>query len=102
MIRVAAAAGNDSTSPGAGRGFDPIDARGKPAVVPVIARLAGCRDDARRGLAASAAGRGAAELVISPATARTHVSRSMTRLRARDRGQLVVFAYQSGLVRPAP
>ena len=42
----------------------------------------------------------AAELVVSPATARTHVSRSMVKLHARDRAQLVVFAYQSGLVRP--
>ena len=38
-------------------------------------------------------------LVVSPATARTHVSRAMTKLGARDRAQLVVFAYQSGLVR---
>lgn len=37
-------------------------------------------------------------LVISPATARTHVSRAMTKLAARDRAQLVVIAYQSGLV----
>jgi DNA-binding NarL/FixJ family response regulator len=36
-------------------------------------------------------------LVVSPATARTHVSRAMTKLGARDRAQLVVFAYQSGL-----
>ncbi|HVQ92058.1 MAG TPA: response regulator transcription factor [Mycobacteriales bacterium] len=42
----------------------------------------------------------AAELVLSPATARTHVSRAMVKLQARDRAQLVVFAYQSGLVRP--
>ena len=41
-----------------------------------------------------------AELVLSPATARTHVSRAMLKLGARDRAQLVVFAYQSGLVRP--
>ena len=41
----------------------------------------------------------AAELVISPATARTHVSRAMVKLGARDRAQLVVFAYESGLVR---
>lgn len=40
----------------------------------------------------------AARLVLSPATARTHVSRSMVKLGARDRAQLVVFAYQSGLV----
>lgn len=39
-------------------------------------------------------------LVISPATAKTHVSRTMMKLGARDRAQLVVFAYESGLVRP--
>ena len=38
-------------------------------------------------------------LVVSPATARTHVSRAMGKLGARDRAQLVVIAYQSGLVR---
>jgi DNA-binding NarL/FixJ family response regulator len=43
----------------------------------------------------------AEELVLSPATARTHVSRAMVKLGARDRAQLVVFAYQSGLIRPA-
>ena len=42
----------------------------------------------------------AAELVISPATARTHVSRAMVKLHARDRAQLVVLAYESGLVAP--
>ncbi len=41
----------------------------------------------------------AARLVVSPATARTHVSRAMVKLAARDRAQLVVIAYQSGLVR---
>jgi DNA-binding NarL/FixJ family response regulator len=39
-------------------------------------------------------------LVISPATAKTHVSRAMVKLHARDRAQLVVFAYESGLVKP--
>ena len=39
-------------------------------------------------------------LVMSPATARTHVSRAMTKLGARDRTQLAVFAYETGLVRP--
>ena len=39
----------------------------------------------------------AQHLMVSPATARTHVSRSMVKLGARDRAQLVVFAYQSGL-----
>ena len=41
-----------------------------------------------------------AELFISGATARTHVSRAMTKLHARDRAQLVVAAYESGLVAP--
>ncbi|MGH2807328.1 MAG: response regulator [Actinomycetota bacterium] len=42
----------------------------------------------------------AERLVVSPATAKTHVSRSMIKLGARDRAQLVVLAYESGLVRP--
>ncbi|MGH2942170.1 MAG: response regulator transcription factor [Solirubrobacteraceae bacterium] len=43
----------------------------------------------------------AERLVISPLTAKTHVSRTMMKLHARDRAQLVVLAYESGLVRPA-
>jgi DNA-binding NarL/FixJ family response regulator len=42
----------------------------------------------------------AAHMVISPTTAKTHVSRAMTKLHARDRAQLVVYAYESGLVTP--
>jgi DNA-binding NarL/FixJ family response regulator len=42
------------------------------------------------------------KLVVSPATARTHVSRAMVKLGARDRAQLVVIAYQTGLVDPHP
>jgi DNA-binding NarL/FixJ family response regulator len=42
----------------------------------------------------------AGRLFVSPATAKTHVSRSMVKLGARDRAQLVVFAYEAGLVRP--
>ncbi|MFD1939666.1 response regulator [Nonomuraea mangrovi] len=42
-----------------------------------------------------------AELFLSPATARTHVSRAMAKLEARDRAQLVFIAYQTGLVSPA-
>jgi DNA-binding NarL/FixJ family response regulator len=42
----------------------------------------------------------AARLVVSPATSKTHVSRAMIKLNARDRAQLVVLAYESGLVRP--
>jgi DNA-binding NarL/FixJ family response regulator len=40
----------------------------------------------------------AEQLVVSSATARTHVSRAMVKLRARDRAQLVVFAYESELL----
>ena len=43
----------------------------------------------------------ARKMVISPATAKTHVSRAMTKVSARDRAQLVVLAYESGLVQPA-
>jgi DNA-binding NarL/FixJ family response regulator len=39
------------------------------------------------------------ELLMSPLTAKTHVSRAMTKLGARDRAQLVVLAYETGLVR---
>jgi DNA-binding NarL/FixJ family response regulator len=42
----------------------------------------------------------AAKLFMSPATAKTHVSRAMMKLHARDRAQLVVIAYESGLVKP--
>lgn len=41
-----------------------------------------------------------AQLYVSPATAKAHVSHVMTKLYARDRAQLVVIAYESGLVRP--
>jgi DNA-binding NarL/FixJ family response regulator len=42
----------------------------------------------------------AERLYVSPLTAKTHVNRAMTKLNVRDRAQLVVLAYQSGLVRP--
>jgi DNA-binding NarL/FixJ family response regulator len=42
----------------------------------------------------------AKRLYVSPATAKTHVSRAMIKLQARDRAQLVVIAYEQGLVRP--
>ncbi|MFJ4778218.1 response regulator [Streptomyces sp. NPDC088762] len=42
----------------------------------------------------------ASRMVISPTTAKTHVNRAMAKLRARDRAQLVVLAYESGLVVP--
>jgi DNA-binding NarL/FixJ family response regulator len=42
----------------------------------------------------------AERMVISPLTAKTHINRAMTKLHARDRAQLVVLAYESGLVAP--
>ena len=42
----------------------------------------------------------AAHMVISPVTAKTHINRAMTKLHARDRAQLVIVAYESGLVTP--
>ncbi|MEA2686372.1 MAG: hypothetical protein QOE93_1567 [Actinomycetota bacterium] len=42
----------------------------------------------------------AGRLIMSGATAKTHVSRAMVKVGARDRAQLVVFAYETGLVRP--
>jgi DNA-binding NarL/FixJ family response regulator len=42
----------------------------------------------------------ATQLVVSPLTAKTHVSRAMAKVGARDRAQLVVFAYRAGLVTP--
>ena len=44
----------------------------------------------------------AAKLFLSTHTVRTHIQRAMMKLHARDRAQLVVIAYQTGLVRPAP
>jgi DNA-binding NarL/FixJ family response regulator len=40
------------------------------------------------------------EIYVSPSTVKTHAGRAMTKLGARDRAQLVVFAYQAGLIRP--
>ena len=42
----------------------------------------------------------ATELIMSPATAKTHVSRLLTKLDARDRTQLVMIAYETGIAVP--
>jgi DNA-binding NarL/FixJ family response regulator len=72
--------------------------------VPAAGALAELTDREREVVALVAAGLSneeiAAELFISPATARTHVSRSMVKIHARDRAQLVMLAYESGLVAP--
>jgi DNA-binding NarL/FixJ family response regulator len=69
-------------------------------------RLGDLTDREREVLAWVATGRSNAEiaslLVLSPDTVRTHVSRAMVKLHARDRAQLVVFAIESGLVAGSP
>ena len=76
-----------------------VDRLGGPGVAPE--RLAGLTHREREVVALVAAGLSNQEIGVrlgmSPATAKTHVNRAMTKLDARDRAQLVVFAYQSGL-----
>ena len=80
-----------------------FSARSAPSHMPVP-ELKRLTDREREMVAWVATGRSndeiAAELVVSPATVRTHVSRAMVKLHARDRAQLVVFAVQSGLALP--
>ncbi|KPI15362.1 two component transcriptional regulator, LuxR family [Actinobacteria bacterium OK074] len=69
-----------------------------------VERLAALTDREREVLALVATGMTndeiAQRLVVSPHTAKTHINRAMTKLGARDRAQLVVIAYETGLVRP--
>ena len=78
-------------------------AKGAPAA-PRTAMLAELTEREREVLALVGGGLSndeiAERLTISPATARTHVSRVMGKVEARDRAQLVVLAYESGLVAP--
>jgi DNA-binding NarL/FixJ family response regulator len=97
-----AAAGESLLSPSvARRVIDSLQGRREPAhrTAPALATLT---EREREVLALIGEGLNNDEigrrLFVSPATARTHVSRAMTKLGARDRAQLVVIAYQSGLV----
>ena len=76
----------DRPPPVAGRILDALTAREREVMALVAAGLSNDEIGAR--------------LYLSPLTAKTHVSRAMTKLNARDRAQLVVIAYESGLVTP--
>ncbi|MFB9904317.1 response regulator [Allokutzneria oryzae] len=73
-------------STGTGTGLEELTNREREAVVLVAQGLS--NDEI------------ADRMVISPLTAKTHINRAMTKLHARDRAQLVVLAYESGLVTP--
>jgi DNA-binding NarL/FixJ family response regulator len=100
-VRVVAA-GDGLLSPGVTRRL--IAEFASRAQPPPAARLDELTDREREVTALVAEGLSndeiAQRLFVSPATAKTHVNRAMTKLSARDRAQLVVFAYESGLVRP--
>ncbi|WP_282693849.1 response regulator transcription factor [Streptomyces sp. CC208A] len=78
----------------------PLPAAARPG--PALAELTGREREAvalvARGLSNDEI---ADRMVISPSTAKTHVNRAMTKLGVRDRAQLVVLAYESGLVTPS-
>ncbi|WP_306207768.1 response regulator [Actinoplanes sp. RD1] len=98
------AAGDAMLSPRAARGLmDHLRARPEPeAATPET--LAALTQREREVLVLVAHGLSndtiAERLLLSPLTAKTHVNRAMSKLGVRDRAQLVVIAYQSGLVRP--
>jgi DNA-binding NarL/FixJ family response regulator len=102
----AARAAGAVAGPGAGAGSGaPGASSGDARAVARQVGLASLTDREREVVALVAAGLSndeiAARLVVSPLTAKTHVSRSMTKLAARDRAQLVVIAYEHGLAGPA-
>jgi DNA-binding NarL/FixJ family response regulator len=78
--------------------------RPEPGVRPAAASLADVTDREREVLTLIARGLSNAEIAaalhVSLATAKTHVSRLLMKLAARDRAQLVIVAYETGLVRP--
>ena len=99
----AVAAGDALVSPGVTRRLiEEFAARAKaPRSMPELNALTDREREVMGLVAAGLSNEQIAErLVVSPATAKTHVSRAMVKLGARDRAQLVVFAYESGLVRP--
>jgi DNA-binding NarL/FixJ family response regulator len=102
-IRVVAA-GESLLSPRATRGLvTRFLSQEEPAPLPPPVSLEGLTDREREVLSLVAYGLSnediAEKLFLSPLTAKTHVNRAMSKLGVRDRAQLVVIAYQSGLVK---
>jgi DNA-binding NarL/FixJ family response regulator len=102
-VRIVAA-GDSLLSPSVTRRVVEAFASGPAPTGPLVSSLEELTDREREIVALVGTGLSnheiAEHLVISPATARTHVSRAMLKLGARDRAQLVVFAYEAGLVAP--
>ena len=101
----AVAAGDALLSPGVTRRLiGEFASRSRPTAAPAAGRLVELTEREREVVALVGEGLSndeiARRLFLSPATAKTHVSRAMVKLRVRDRAQLVVLAYESGLVRP--
>ena len=100
-IRTVAAGASLLSPSGTRRGVEAF--ANKPAPAAPRTSLLGERTEREREVVALVGGglsndEIAERLFISPATARTHVSRAMSKIEARDRAQVVVFAYESGLV----
>jgi DNA-binding NarL/FixJ family response regulator len=105
LIRAvrAVVAGESLLSPGATRSLvEAFATHSKPtSLAPGLDVLTDREREVMRHVAAGLSNADiATHLFISPATTKTHVSRAMIKLGARDRAQLVVFAYESGLVQP--
>jgi DNA-binding NarL/FixJ family response regulator len=84
-----------------GHSYGSLRTKGLAAPPPQLASLTGREREVVELVALGLANHEiAGRLVVRPATVRTHVSRAMTRLGARDRAQLGVVAYQTGLVGP--
>jgi DNA-binding NarL/FixJ family response regulator len=103
-VRVVAA-GDALLSPGITRRLiADIAARGRPGKPPADYPIDRLTDRERQVLTMVGHGQSndeiAGSLFLSPLTAKTHVSRIMTKLAARDRAQLVIIAYETGLVTP--
>ncbi|MFI7540001.1 response regulator [Actinoplanes sp. NPDC049599] len=103
-IRVVAA-GEALLSPAATRGLvSRFLSQPVPSALPAALELGSLTEREREVLALVAYGLSndeiAERLHLSPLTVKTHINRAMTKLGVRDRAQLVVIAYQSGLVRP--